>query len=54
MGRTGLSSASAVDVNLLSLQRGPDGPTVPPMPYIEVAVIGALQLENLPKGEINL
>ena len=56
MGRTGVPSASAVDVNLPPLQRGPDGPIIDvrPIPYIEIAVIRPLQLEDLLKKEIKL
>ena len=56
MGRTGVPSASAVDVNLSPLQGRPDGPTVDvrPVPYIEIAVVRPLQLEDLPKKEIKL
>ena len=56
MGRTGVPSASAVDVNLSPLQGRPDGPIVDvrPVPYIEIAVVRPLQLEDLPKKEIKL
>ena len=49
MGRTSLACAAAVNVNLFSLEWGPDGPTYPARSDKEVVVIWPLQFENLPK-----